>query len=84
MTFLINVTEQYRCDSEEEAQQLIAKAKENHRYTVIKTSNTFKTAKLKGEVIDKWWRVTITKEFCTEKEPDCTLKPIYSEEYDED
>lgn len=76
--YLIKVTQQYRCDSENEATKLIQQAKTNPQYTVIKTSNEIKTQKKNGQIIDEWRRVIITKEFCQEKEPDCELMPIYS------
>ena len=79
MSYLIKVTEQYRCDSESEAQNLIKKAKEDNQYTVIKTSSEIKTLRQKGEVIDEWRRVIITKEFTSEKEPDAQLEPEYVE-----
>lgn len=78
-SYLIKVTEQYRCDSESEAQNLIRKAKEDNQYTVIKTSNEIKTLRQKGEVIDEWRRVMITKEFTSEKEPSAQLEPEYVE-----
>jgi len=78
-TYLIKVTEQYRCDSESEAQNLIKRAKEDNQYTVIKTSSEIKNLRQKGEVIDEWRRVIITKEFTSEKEPDAQLEPEYVE-----
>ena len=78
-TYLIKVTEQYRCDSESEAQNLIKRAKEDNQYTVIKTSSEIKNLRQKGEVIDEWRRVMITKEFTSEKEPDAQLEPEYVE-----
>jgi hypothetical protein len=67
--YLIKVTEQYRCDTEAEAEALINEAKEDGQYTVIKSSSEIKTQKAKGEVVDEWRRVLITKEFTSEKEP---------------
>ena len=78
-SYLIKVTEQYRCDTENEAKNLIEEAKKDGRYTVVKSSSEIKTLKQKGEVVDEWRRVTITKEFTTEKEPDCQLVPEYEE-----
>lgn len=79
-SYLIKVTEQYRCDTEQEAKTLIDEAKQNHQYTVIKSSNEIKTLKQKGEIVDEWRRVIITKEFTSEKEPDSTIMPNYKEE----
>ncbi len=77
--YLIKVTEQYRCDTEEEARNLIEEAKRSNQYTVIKSSSEIKTIKQKGEIIDEWKRVMITKEFCEEKEPNSALMPIYEQ-----
>lgn len=68
-TYLIKTVEQYRCDTEDEAVAFINAAKEDTTYTVLKTSNELKTSKQKGEIVDEWKRVTITKEFTSEKEP---------------
>ena len=79
-TYLIKVTEQYRCDTETEAKKLTEEAKENHQYTVVKSSDEIKTLKQKGEIVDEWRRVTITKEFNQEKEPESYIMPMYTEE----
>ena len=78
--YLIKVTEQYRCDTEAEAEALINEAKENNQYTVIKTSSEMKTTKAKGEVVDEWRRVLITKEFTSEKEPSEQIIISYKED----
>jgi hypothetical protein len=67
--YLIKTTEIYRCDSEAEAKNLIEEAKQNSLYTVTKSSSEIRTLKQKGEVVDEWRRVTITKAFAEEKEP---------------
>ena len=53
-SYLIKVTEQYRCDSEEEAISLVDEAKKSNQYTVIKSSNEIKTVKSKGEIMLNW------------------------------
>jgi len=83
-SYLIKVTEQYRCDTEAEARTLIEEAKQNDQYTVVKSSNEIKTLKQKGEIVDEWRRVMITKEFTTEKEPDHQVFPKYVEDEDEE
>lgn len=67
--YLIKTTEVYRCDSEQEAKNLIEKAKQSSLYTVTKSSSEIRTLKQKGEIVDEWRRVTITKSFNDEKEP---------------
>ena len=79
-SYLIKVTEQYRCDTEEEAKNLINEAKKSSEYTVTKSSDEIKTLKQKGEVVEEWRRVVITKEFNDEKVPDSYVMPRYEEE----
>ena len=78
--YLIKTTEQYRCDSQAEATQLINEAKANGQYTVAKTTCEVKTKKEKGEIADEWMRVTITKEFTSEKEPLEQITVLYEGE----
>ena len=78
-SYLIKVTEQYRCDTEAEAKALIEEARQDTQYTIVKSSSEIKTVKQKGEVVDEWRRVMITKEFTSEKEPDVQVKPEYTE-----
>lgn len=77
--YLIKVVEQYRCDTEAQAEALINAAKEDGQYTVVKSSSEIKTTKSKGEVIDEWRRVFITKEFTSEKEPTEQITISYEE-----
>ena len=81
--YLIKVTEQYRCDTPEEAKKLIEEAKKSHQYTVTKYSTEIKTQKAKGEIIDEWQRVILTKEFTSEKEPIEQIYIHYNEQEEE-
>ncbi len=72
--YLIKTTEVYRCDTEKEANLLIEEAKKSNRYTVTKSSSEIRSTKQKGEIVDEWRRVTITKTFNEEKEP---IEQIY-------
>jgi len=67
--YLIKVDETYRADSEGEATELINEAKEDGRFILSKYTSVKKEQKAKGEVIDEWYRVTLTKVFDSEKEP---------------
>lgn len=78
--YLIKTTEQYRCDTEAEAKTILEEAKQSHDYTVIKTSSEIKTLKQKGEIVDEWRRVAITKEFTSEKEPIAQFNVEYTGE----
>lgn len=70
MKYLLNTTEVYRVDSEAEAAQLIENAKQESGYILGKYTSQYKERKQKGEVIDSYWKVTLTKEFTSEKEPE--------------
>ena len=67
--YLISTTETYRVDTEAEAQVLIQTEKSAPYGELIKYSSIYKERKLKGEVIDAWYKVTLTKLFDEEKEP---------------
>lgn len=66
--FLIRSTEVYRIDSESEANNFIDQQKK--KYEVSKYSSELKERKIKGEVADSWYRVTIIKTYNDEKEPE--------------
>lgn len=80
MKYLINVTENYRVSSEDEAIEMIEKAKDNPEYTLLKYSNVYKERKQKGEVVDYYWKVSLTKGLTDEKEPDKQTTISYNEE----
>ena len=78
MKYLIEVTENYRVDSEKGAAALIEEAKQNQRqYSLSKYSSVQKERKSKGEVIDSWYKVSLTKKFTDEKEPYVSVIPTY-------
>ena len=70
MKYLIKTVETYRVANETEAKQLIESAKKDRSYTLSKYSSEYKCSKSKGEIVDEWYRVVLTKDFCSEKEPD--------------
>lgn len=67
--YLISVTETYRVDSEAEAAVLIDEAKKDNKYDLKKYTSQKKEKKQKGEVVDEWHQVVLTKIFDDEKEP---------------
>jgi hypothetical protein len=69
MKFLTTVTEQYRVDSEGEANELIEEAKADRNSSLIKYNCQLKERKQKGEVVESYYRVTLTKALTDEKEP---------------
>lgn len=69
MKYLIKVDETYRCDTEAEAAELINEAKADNSFVLSKYTSVQRQQKSKGEVVDEWYRVTLTKVFDEEKEP---------------
>ena len=77
--YLISVTENYRVDTEQETITMIQEAKDSNQYTLAKYSSQYKERKQKGEVVDAYWKVSLTKVFDDEKEPNGNATIIYQE-----
>lgn len=80
MRYLIQTTEVYRADSEAEAKGVIEEAKAAGEYTLTKYTSEKKEVKAKGEIIDEYFKVTLTKVFTNIKEPDTVASVIYEVE----
>ena len=76
MKYLINKTEIYRCDTEDEANAFVQDLKDAGN-CVVSSTIQMKERKQKGEVVDEWIRLTIKTVYNDEKEPDFP----YEEEY---
>ena len=80
MKYLVRTVETYRVATEAEAKKVIEEAKADKAYTLSKYSSEYKCSKAKGEVVDEWYRVILTKDFNTEKEPDRSVEVNYKTE----
>jgi hypothetical protein len=78
MKYLISTTEIYRADSEAEAIKIIEDAKADTHYVLSKYSSQYKERKQKGEVVDSWYKVSLTKSFTDEKEPQFETRVEYT------
>lgn len=67
--YLIKTVETYRVANEKEANDMIKKAQESKDFDLKKYNSEYRSQKSKGEIVDEWYRVTLTKEFNDEKEP---------------
>lgn len=81
--YLISTVETYRVESEAEATQLIATAKASGQYKLSKYASEKKEVKAKsgpekGEVIEEYWKVALTKVFNDIKEPEDEIAVKYS------
>lgn len=75
--YLIKTTEQYRCNTEGEAKNLIEEAKKSHSYNLSKYSSEERNVKKNGEIVDSWFRVVLTKAFDDEKEPFGSIREVH-------
>lgn len=78
MKYLIETTEVYRVDTEDECRAIVEEAKKTS--LVSKYSATKKERKQKGEVVDEWYKLSITKKWTDEKEPDSCMEVSYKRE----
>lgn len=78
MKYLIQTVETYRVDKEDEAKRMIEEAKSNNHFILKKYSSEYKEKKQKGEVIDTYYKVTLTKAFTDEKEPEFRTEISYA------
>lgn len=62
-TEISKITEEWIANTEEEAKALIEKAKLDNTYELTKYSSDKKEKKSKGEVVDSWFVVKLTKTF---------------------
>ena len=80
MKYLVRSVETYRVANEAEAKRTIEEAKADREYTLSKYSSEYKCTKSKGEIVDEWYRVILTKDFNVEKEPDTYVDITYKTE----
>ena len=78
--YLVSTTETYRVDTESEATQAIEEAKQDGSYVLGKYASEHKERKSKGEVIDEYWKLTLTKLFNDIKEADTLVTVSYEVE----
>lgn len=79
MKYLIQTTEVYRVETEPEAVALIEEAKHEKMFTLTKYTTEYKEVKVKGEVVDDYYKVTLTKVINDIKEPTSYVTAIYTE-----
>ena len=78
--YLVSTTETYRVDTESEATKAIEEAKQDGSYVLGKYNSEHKERKSKGEVIDEYWKLTLTKLLNDIKEADTLVNVSYEVE----
>lgn len=79
MKYLLGVTEKYRVSNENEALKFIEDTKNDNRYVLNKYATQKKEIKQKGEVVEEYVIVSLTKIFNSEKEPTDEIEISYEE-----
>lgn len=77
--YLISSVDTYRVDSEIEAKELIEAAKADPMFNLKKYTTEKKCTKSKGEIVDEWLRVSLQREFTSEKEPEGMFEVSFEE-----
>lgn len=75
--YLVSTVETYRVDTETEATKVIEEAKQDNAYVLGKYTSEHKERKSKGEVIDEYWKLSLTKIFNDIKEADTPITINY-------
>lgn len=78
--FLTTTTEVYRVQTETEVTTMIEEAKHNNMFELTKYNCAKKEVKQKGEVIDEYYQLTMTKTFNSMKEPSRYIEVKYEDE----
>ena len=81
MAYLIKTIETYRLPSEESADVFLKEMKENPVFEVIKHVTTKKDIKEKGEIVESYYKVEVTKVFNEEKYPNSEIDIEYKKEF---
>jgi hypothetical protein len=75
--YLISTIETYRVDTEAEATAAIEEAKKDGSYILGKYTSEHKERKSKGEIVDEYWKLSLTKIFNDIKEADTIVDITY-------
>ena len=78
--YLVSTVETYRVDTEAEATKAIEEAKNDSSYVLGKYTSEHKERKSKGEVVDEYWKLSLTKLFNDIKEADTIVNINYEVE----
>ena len=75
--YLCSTVETYRADYEHEADELINFARESKLYDLKKSNVQKKEVKAKGEIVDEFLLVSLTKNVQDPKNPEVNVKLNY-------
>ena len=75
--YLCSVVENYRVDTESEVDELIEEARSSRIYDLKKSSAQKKEVKAKGQIVDEFFAVSLTKNIQNPKEPEIQVELKY-------
>lgn len=75
--YLTTVVETYRVSTENEVEIMLEQAKNASEYTLIKYSSEKKEVKVKGEVVDEYFKLSLHKAFNDIKDPYNEISIVY-------
>jgi hypothetical protein len=75
--YLCSTVETYRADYEHEADELINMARESKIYDLKKSNVQKKEVKAKGDIVDEFFLVSLTKNIQDPKNPETIVKLNY-------
>lgn len=75
--YLTQTVESYRVNTEEEVDSTLEEFKAAAEYEVKKATYEKKQVKEKGEVVDEYYMLTVTKLFNNQKEPETYVEIKY-------
>lgn len=70
MNYLLSTTEIWRVPDMEAADALEESLRDQPEYNILKFNKTQKNKKVQGEIVEEWVRVSVTREFNLEREPE--------------
>ncbi len=78
---LITTSETYRIDSENRAMEIVEEAKKDNRFTLMKSSITYKHYnETKNKPEEEFWVVVLQKKFNELRDPDASVSVAYTVE----
>ena len=79
MEYLISTCEVHYVDTQREVDEIIEKAKRDPIFVLGKYTSELKEEKVKGEVVNTYFKVSLTKLFNNIKEPTTPITVTYEE-----
>lgn len=77
MKYLVKTVETWRVDTEDEVDAFVEQAKNDDKFQLLKYDCTYKEVKSKGEILETYYQLALTKGFNDIKDPDTNVEVVY-------